>query len=106
MTGLGRDPFDDLLGAPAGSPKPTRADAAERTTKITARRTFELPRELIEQLRDTVWALSGPPHRLTLNQLASDALARELDRLWNEHNGGVPFPPRGAELRPGRRVEP
>jgi len=104
VTGLGRDPFDDLLAARVQPPTPARASSRE--TKITARRTFELPRDLIEQLRDAVWALSGPPHRLTLNQLAANALARELDRLSHEYNGGEPFPPRGAELRPGRRVAP
>ena len=108
--GLGRDPFDELVppAAPAtpAAQAPAPTTAAARETSATARRTFELPVDLIERLRDATWALSGPPHQLTLNRLAADALRRELDRLQEQHNDGRPFPPRGGRLRPGRRVAP
>jgi hypothetical protein len=107
--GLGRDPFDDLLAPPelarpAESPSTFGADIARGPAAKTARRTFELPVDLIEQVRDVAWALSGPPHQLTLNQLAADALRREIRRLEYEHNDGQPFPPRSGGLRRGRRL--
>jgi hypothetical protein len=109
--GLGRDPFDDLLAQrehaqPADSPSTFGPGRDRGPAAETARRTFELPVGLIEQVRDAAWALSGPPHQLTLNQLAADGLRREIRRLEREHNDGLPFPPRSGALRPGRRIEP
>jgi hypothetical protein len=108
--GLGRDPFDDLLATPqrsglAASPSTSGARPSREPSATTARRTFELPVDLIEQVRDTAWALSGPPHQLTLNQLAADAFRREIRRLEREHNDVQSFPPRRGTLRPGRRLK-
>lgn len=79
---------------------PSAPQEAPRATFVRA--SFYLPSDMIEGLRDAVDALSGPPHRLTLNGLARDVLARALADLQREHNGGEPFPERPAHLRPGR----
>jgi hypothetical protein len=68
------------------------------------RATFHLPAALLEEARDTVVALSGPPTRLTLAELAETALRREIERLKQTYNGGEDFPPRDAELRGGRPI--
>jgi hypothetical protein len=109
MTGIGNDPFDELVTNPAApiaaSPPRSSVGAPRRRRSGTnTRRTFELPTELIERAREVVWALTGPPHQLTLNRLAANALRRELERLEHEHNDGHPFPPRAGALRPGRRL--
>src|SRR5207249_4602889 len=44
------------------------AEQIDGNAKVRA--TFNLPRELVEEARDTVVALAGPPHRLTLAKLA------------------------------------
>jgi hypothetical protein len=43
--------------------------------------TFHLPEDLMNEARNTVVALSRPPHRLTLAKLAENALRNELERL-------------------------
>ena len=66
---------------------------------------FNLPRELAEQVRDAVFALSGPPHCLSLAAFAEQALRAELDRLKGLVNDGRPFGARRGRLKPGRRVD-
>ncbi len=76
-----------------------------RATKV--RCTFNLPRELMEEARDTVVALAGPPHRLTLAKLAENALRSELERLRGERTGSgrdKPFPERAEGVRTGRPI--
>ena len=71
------------------------------------RATFNLPLDLVEEARDTVVALSGPPHRLTLAKLVELALRAELDRLRGERTGrrrDRPFPARTEEVRSGRPI--
>ena len=64
-----------------------------------------LPGELVEQCRDAVVALSGPPVQLTLTRLVTDALRRELTRLRKTTHRGRPFPRRGRTgLRVGRPI--
>ena len=67
---------------------------------------FHLPVEVADAARNTVYALSGPPVRLTLAALAEGALRGEIKRLEKEHNGGEPFEVRGAELVGGRPIAP
>lgn len=55
------------------------------------RATFHLPASLLDQARDAVVALSGPPARLTLAELAETALRREIERLKQAYNGGADF---------------
>lgn len=102
--GLGRHPFDDILSSPPAAGPPSGEGNSRAMPASKMRRTFDLPSELIERLRDAAWALSGPPHQLTLNQLATDALHREVERLEREHNECRPFPPRSGALRRGRRL--
>jgi hypothetical protein len=70
-----------------------------------ARATFHLPAELLEEMRNTVVALSGPPHRLTMSKLAAEALRRELDRLRQASGGPKKaFGQRAEEVTRGRPV--
>ena len=66
--------------------------------------TFQISAELLDQLRDAVVALSGPPTRLTLAGLAEQALEQQLQQLRKRYNNGKQFPHRSAELRPGRLI--
>jgi hypothetical protein len=71
------------------------------------RATFHLPADLIDELRNAVVALSGPPYRLTMSKLAESALRRELDRLRQEQAGadtGKPFRHRAGEVTRGRPI--
>jgi hypothetical protein len=77
----------------------------ERTAKVRA--TFHLPRELMNEARNTVVALSGPPYRLTLAKLAENALRNEIERLKAARDGrqrGQEFPQRTGEVRTGRPI--
>lgn len=75
-----------------------------KTAPSKVRATFHIPKDLLEQARDTVVALSGPPTRLTLAALAERALRAELDRLKKKHNKGANFPAREADLKGGRPI--
>jgi hypothetical protein len=75
---------------------------AESGRKV--RVTFYLGKALLDELRDVTVALSGPPDRLTLSQLAEHALQREVRRLRRLHRGGREFARREQELRPGRPI--
>jgi hypothetical protein len=102
---IGGDPLDLLIPQPTGtSATPVRGGAPrpERSPKVRA--TFHITEALLEEIRDAVVALSGPPTRLTLAAFAETALRRELDRLRDDRNGGAAFPPRDGELRGGRPI--
>lgn len=76
-------------------------------TAEQGRATFHLPAELLDEMRNTVVALSGPPHRMTMSKLAASALRRELDRLRRERGGkdqGEAFGHRAAEVTRGRPI--
>ena len=47
----------------------------------SVRATFHLPAALVEDAKNAVVTLSGPPVRLTLAGLVRDALTRELQRM-------------------------
>src|SRR5262249_35213799 len=66
--------------------------------------TFYIDAELFEEVRDAVYALSGPPEQMTLARFATDAFTAHLKRLRQKHNDGDPFLARGGELSPGPRV--
>ena len=81
------------------------ADDGRHSGKVRA--TFHIPEDLLNEARNTVVALSGPPHRLTLAKLAERALRHELDRLRDERPGGQrgnAFPQRAHDLRGGRPI--
>lgn len=67
-----------------------------------ARATLNLPTDLMDEVRDCVIALSGPPTRLTVSALCERALRTELKRLKRKHRAGDDFPARASELRAGR----
>ncbi|MCH2115202.1 MAG: hypothetical protein MK171_09880 [Pirellulales bacterium] len=68
------------------------------------RATIYLPRNVLDEARDAAVHLAGYPARLTLTQLAENALRAELRRLKMLYNGGQDFPPRNEELRGGRPI--
>lgn len=123
---LAGDPLDGLVPEPAPKPqskqkraKPSRSAKQKRkrpsskkpvstpapsTRRPKERATFHVPADLLEQARNAVYWLSGPPERLTLAGLVERALAVELKRLHDQHNKGEPFPERHEQLRGGRPV--
>lgn len=67
--------------------------------------TIEVDEAVLEGARDAVVALGRVNYGYTFRQFVNDALSAELDRLQGEHNGGKPFPDRGAQpLRKGPTV--
>ncbi len=82
-----------------GSHKRTSGSAPTKRKRVRA--TFHVDEELFDQCRDAVFALSGPPHRLTLASYVEKALRDELERLRKQENKGRPFPKRSGELRGG-----
>jgi hypothetical protein len=58
--------------------------------------------ETAEETRNAVDYLSGPPERMTLKKLATDALHAELARLRKRYKVKGPFPPRPGALKRGR----
>jgi hypothetical protein len=61
----------------------------------------------MDEIRDTVVALSGPPERLTMASFAESALRRELKRLRGQRRGddrGEAFPQREGPVRSGRPI--
>lgn len=85
----------DLAGPRATTRQPRR-----RRTRVS----FHLSHDLAERIRNAVYHLSGPPHRLTMAALAEAALQREVERLEREANGAAPFPGRASQLIGGRTV--
>ncbi|MHB0970203.1 MAG: hypothetical protein ACYC7A_08015 [Thermoanaerobaculia bacterium] len=80
--------------------KPTKA----KTRKQQA--SFNLPVDLIDELRDAAVHFSGPPHRMTLASIAEDALRRELERIRQELNRGRAIPKyQSGSLKPGRPIK-
>jgi hypothetical protein len=68
------------------------------------RATFQISAELLDEVRDVVVALSGPPDRLTLSDLAESALRREAERLKRLHKAGKNFAKRSEGVRRGRPI--
>jgi hypothetical protein len=78
------NPLDDLQPEPP-APK--------------ARVSLRMEAELLEAVRDATAYLSQDQERITLGELAEEALRAELHRLAAEHNSGRPFPPRPPKRR-------
>ena len=77
----------------------------EKKKKRKVRATFHLTTDLFEAARDAVVALSGPPVRLTLAELAERALQKEIVALQDQYHQGKPFPKRETPLRGGRPID-
>ena len=110
---LGDDPLDSLLQpgrirskrkASAAKAKTPRKAQTTSSTNGRIRATFYFFPELLDELRNTVMALSGPPEHLTLASLMQSAAERELGRLQKRHNKGKPFPRRKRDLQGGRPI--
>lgn len=110
---IGNDPLEAYVPAKRESRGPeVEAESPERHVKGSAksraggkvRATFHVSSEILEEARNAVVYLAGPPTRLTLADLAENALKRELERLKKAHNSGKEFPVRNGELRGGRPI--
>ena len=78
----------------------------EPERRITKQRlTVHIPVGLIDEVKNAVVALSGPPRRLTLAAFAEAAFRRELARLRKANNAGKAFAKRSGELRGGRPLK-
>lgn len=68
--------------------------------------TFNIPRDLLDEMRMAALHFSGPPYFMSLASIAETAIRSELDRLVRELNGGKPIPSYGDQsLRPGRPIK-
>jgi hypothetical protein len=85
-------------------PVDSRVPSGERHGR-KARATFHISVELLDELRDVVVALSGPPDRLTLTDFAESALRREVERLRRVHLSGKAFARRTEPIRRGRPIK-
>jgi len=85
--------------------RPSERRGAPKQPSAKGRATFHLPAELLDEMRNTVVALSGPPLRLTMSKLAANAIRHELDRLRRESGGSKrAFGQRAGEVTKGRPV--
>lgn len=104
---MGDNPLDMLMTEPEKASERSRttpASARKATASAKAHATFHLSVEIVDEARDAVSALAGPPLHLTLAELVDRALRAELGRLRKQHNGGEPFPKRRAPIRSGRPI--
>ncbi len=77
-------------------------DLKPRPPEPKARVSLRVPADLLEAARDATAFLSERESRVTLGDLAEDALRAELQRLAVEHNAGRPFPVRPDDQKGGR----
>jgi len=56
---------------------------------------------VVQEAKDAVSFLAGPPLHLQLNTLTESALQREIERMRKKYNKGKPFPRRKHPLRSG-----
>ena len=81
-----------------------RVQSVQATKPAYCRASFQIPQQLLAQIRDAVIALSGPPERLTMARFAEEAFRHELERLQTDRNDGRPFPSTDGVVRVGRPV--
>lgn len=117
---IGENPLDALLSAPRPTTRPApskpstpsrKAPKAKKEAEPPAspsrlvKATYNVPAALVEETRNAVLSLSGPPVRLTLSALVEAALRKELERLRKAHNEGEPFSGSGKALKGGRPLK-
>jgi hypothetical protein len=85
-----------------------QAGSTPATGRRLTRATFHLPEPLLNEVRNAVVALSGPPERMTMASFAEAAFRHELERLTaargGRSNGSGFFPQRSAPVRTGRPI--
>jgi hypothetical protein len=75
--------------------------AAKPPTRTVKKPTaFNLPEDLLEQARNTVFWVPG----LTMAKLAEEGIRDAISKYQRKHNNGKPFPARQENLRAGRPV--
>ena len=99
-----RDPRRPKVEAESAESEEETAVSANPRAGAKVRATFHVSAELLEEARNAVVYLAGPPTRLTLADLAETALKKELERLKKAHNSGKEFPARNGELKGGRPI--
>jgi|WetSurMetagenome_2_1015567.scaffolds.fasta_scaffold03061_8 hypothetical protein len=105
---MGVDPLDNLMGDTKASRRGPGTKTAEvvklEPTTSKTRATFHLPTPVVEECRDAVVFLAGPPERLTMARLVERAIQKELKVLRDKYNKGKPFPRFEGELKGGRPI--
>jgi hypothetical protein len=96
---------DRMRAMITGTTEPAQQAEPEKLAKPSyLRASFQIPEQLLAEVRDAVIALSGPPDRLTMARFAEEAFRRELKRLQAEHHDGRPFETSDGVVRVGRPV--
>jgi hypothetical protein len=111
------EPSPDLKGEAAvaqrrirprgqGATAPRERARSASVTPLPAKEKFNcrIASDLADRVRDCVVALSGPPHRLTIDGFAAEAFRRELERLKKLENDAADFPKRAYDPKPGRPI--
>lgn len=88
----------DVAPLPGEQPQTVPQPRRQRKEKLT----IDLPVELADRIRNTVYWLNGPPQRLTLARLFEEALSVRVRELEEAHNDGQPFETRPEQLKGGR----
>ena len=101
---LGPTAIDAYVTPKKAAPAAAPVETPEKPPKVRKlRATFHVREDLMDEIRDCVVALSGPPYRYTLAAFAEDALKEKLESMKKLANKGKPFPKRGEyALRGGR----
>lgn len=93
------DQRSGTTGPGEGPSRPSPSAAPER-----AKLTVQLPRDVIEELRDAVVYLPSQGVQATVAGLVEQAVRRELALLRDDYRAGEPFPTRDTQPRVGRPV--
>ena len=90
---------------PASDNGSHRRSTPTAQTRKKVRATFHVYEDTLDQAKNAVVTLMGPPLFLTLSDLLDEALREKVVELQNAHNNGQPFPSRGGNLqqRPATR---
>lgn len=83
---------------------PISLSALRRAPMEKIKASFYVSSALVDECRDAVAFLAGPPLHLSLSQLVEEALREKLARLKEEFSDGQPFPPHRGKVRAGRPI--
>ncbi len=93
---------------PALATRKLQTGSSDAPRGWTSKQTFstQVSAQVLEEVRDCIVALAGPPDRLTVSAFVENALRRELQRLSRKKNAGKRFRKRRSAVRPGRPLAP